>query len=80
VYCTYCITVCPTCAIGGEIIDLMAALAPEFAKHYTRNLEIAAAEGKFEWKIDPTSFDFSDPLFRQRERKIKMRKERAGRG
>ncbi len=73
VYCTYCITVCPTCAIGGDIIDLMAALAPEFAKHYIRNLENAAAEGKFEWKIDPASIDFSDNLFRQRERKLKNR-------
>jgi flavodoxin/ferredoxin len=80
VFCTYCITVCPVCAIGGDIIDLMAALAPEFAKHYVRNLEIAAAEGKFEWKIDPTSFDFSDPLFRQRERKIRERKERKSSG
>jgi flavodoxin/ferredoxin len=80
VYCTYCITVCPTCAIGGDIIDLMAALAPEFVKHYIRNLEIAAAQGKFEWKIDPDSIDFTDTLFRQRERKIEKRKEKADKG
>ncbi|MGW8320466.1 MAG: EFR1 family ferrodoxin [Thermodesulfobacteriota bacterium] len=80
VYCVYCITVCPTCAIGGDILDLMGSLAPEFAKHYVRNLEIAAAEGRFEWKMDPASIDFSDSLFRQRERKIRERKEKASRG
>ena len=37
-------------------------------------------KGRFEWKMDPASIDFSDSLFRQRERKIRERKEKASRG
>ncbi|MEW6444290.1 MAG: EFR1 family ferrodoxin [bacterium] len=66
VYCFYCVNVCPERAVGGDILELMFALAPEFAKHYVRNLEIAASEGRFKWRIDPASIDFGSPLYKQR--------------
>lgn len=74
IYCFFCWKVCPTLAIEADW-DFIAAFAPEIYIPYRRVLDEAAARGEFRWLIDPDSLNFDDPLYKQRERELKGKKQ-----
>jgi hypothetical protein len=46
-------------------------MAPSNYSYFRQVLDKAAASGEFRWLIDPDSINFADPLYKQRERKIR---------
>jgi flavodoxin/ferredoxin len=71
VYCWNCAKICPVLAIEADW-DMLVAMAPANYTHYREALDEAAARGEFRWLIDPDSIKFDDPLYRQREREIRI--------
>ena len=69
IYCWYCAKICPELAIEADW-DGLVAMAPDSYAAYRKALDEAAARGRFRWLIDPDSLDFSDPLYKQREREL----------
>jgi ferredoxin len=72
IFCWRCVNVCPTLAIEGNW-EKLVSMAPANYSRYRKSLNEAAERGEFRWLIDPASVDCSDPLYKQRERKIKKR-------
>lgn len=68
-YCWHCVNVCPVLAIEADWSHWIADV-PDTFKRYRRELELEAAKGNFRWLINPDTIDLSDPLIRQRERKL----------
>lgn len=73
IYCWRCVNVCPTLAINANW-DNMVSIIPTYYARFRKMLDEAAAHGKFRWLIDPDTINCNDPLYKQRERKIKSKK------
>ena len=68
-YCWHCVNVCPVLAIEADWSHGIAD-APNTFKEYRKELEREAAKGNFRWLIDPDTVNLTDPLIRQRKRKL----------
>jgi flavodoxin/ferredoxin len=73
-FCWHCVNVCPVLAIEADWSGWIAG-APATFKEYRKELEIEATKGNFRWLIDPDSINFNDPLIRQRERKLGIKRK-----
>jgi flavodoxin/ferredoxin len=74
IYCWYCVKICPTCAIEADW-NILVNMAPGNYARYINVLKAAEEKGEFRWLIDPNDIDYDDPLFKQREREVKAKKE-----
>ena len=70
IYCWYCAKICPELAIEADWDGVVSMARQNYAR-YRKVLDEAAARGEFRWLMDPDSLDFDDPLYKQRERKLK---------
>ncbi|GBC61401.1 4Fe-4S ferredoxin [Desulfonema ishimotonii] len=75
IYCWRCVNICPTLSIGADW-DMIVSMAPEYYARYRKELDKVSARGEFRWLTDPETIDFSEPLYKQRERKLKNRKNK----
>jgi len=73
IYCWYCAKICPACAIEADW-SMLVGMAPDNYARYKQVLQNAEARGEFRWLVDPESMNYSDPLYRQREREVKSKK------
>jgi hypothetical protein len=53
---------------------MLVDMAPDNYARYKQALKDAEARGEFRWLIDPESMNYSDPLYKQREREVKAKK------
>lgn len=76
IYCWHCVNACPEAAIGADW-STQVALAPKLYRRYRHWLDIAAAKGRFRWRVDPERIDFGMPYARQRELAARRRRSAA---
>ncbi|MFB0561200.1 MAG: EFR1 family ferrodoxin [Candidatus Lokiarchaeia archaeon] len=74
IYCLYCWKICPTLAIEADW-KFLSTFGPEMYARLRQELDKAEASGEFRWLIDPDSLNFNDPLYKQRERELKGKKQ-----
>lgn len=72
IYCWYCAKTCPACAIEADW-SMLVDMAPDNYARYIKALEDAEARGEFRWLINPDTMNYSDPLYKQREREVKAK-------
>jgi hypothetical protein len=53
---------------------MLVDMAPDNYFRYKKALKDAEAKGEFRWLIDPDSINYSDPLYKQREREVRAKK------
>jgi hypothetical protein len=49
-------------------------MTPVNYARYNKELDKVSARGEFRWLIDPEAVVFDDPLYEQRKREVKTRK------
>lgn len=74
IFCWNCVNICPTLSITADWEPLVKA-APATYALYKKELDQLVAEGRFRWLLAPETIDLTNPLYKQREQKLKQKKE-----